>query len=81
MLKPSINELLDIAGSRYSLVIAASKRARQIIDGAEPMTDGYSLKPVSIATQEIYEGIIECVEAVDATEIEDVIDTETMKSE
>lgn len=81
MLKPSINELLAIAGSRYSLVIAASKRARQIIDGSEPLTTTSSNKPVSIATQEIYESKIECVEAVDATELEDVIDVEIPKSE
>lgn len=81
MLKPNINELLDMTGSRYSLVIAASKRARQIIDGAEPMTVANSIKPVSIATQEIYESKIECVEAVDATELEAVIDVELPKSE
>ena len=81
MLKPNINELLDMTGSRYSLVIAASKRARQIIDGAEPMTTANSIKPVSIATQEIYESKIECVEAVDAAELEAVIDVELPKSE
>jgi len=81
MLKPNINELLDMAGSRYSLVIAASKRARQIIDGSEPMTTANSIKPVSIATQEIYESKIECVEAVDAAELEAVIDVELPKSE
>lgn len=81
MLKPSINELLEIAGSRYSLVIAASKRARQIIDGAEPLTQASSMKPVSIATQEIYEHKIECVEAVDTADIDDVIDVEDPKTE
>lgn len=81
MLKPSINELLEMTGSRYALVIAASKRARQIIDGAEPLTSASSLKPVSIATQEIYESKIECVEAVDAAELEDVIDVELPKTE
>ncbi len=81
MLTPSINELLDIAGSRYSLVIAASKRARQIIDGAEPLTVADSIKPVSIATQELYEAKIECVEAVDAADVEDVIQMEVPKSE
>ncbi len=81
MLKPSINELLDMTGSRYSLVIAASKRARQIIDGAEPLTIASSMKPVSIATQEIYEKKIEAVEAIDAAELEDVIDVEIPKSE
>lgn len=44
MLKPSITELLEMTGSRYSLVIAASKRARQIIDGSEPLTTASSMK-------------------------------------
>jgi DNA-directed RNA polymerase subunit omega len=64
MLKPPINELIDIAGSRYSLVVAVSKRARQIIEGDEVYVHAKSLsKPVSIATQEIYEGKIECVKS------------------
>ncbi len=66
MLKPPINDLIDKAGSRYSLVIAASKRARQIIDGDEVYVYARSLhKPVSIATQEIFEGKIEVVKSVD----------------
>ena len=57
MLYPPINELLDKVDSRYTLVVAAAKRARQLIDGADPKIDNpYSKKPVSIATQEIYEG-------------------------
>ncbi len=57
MLYPPINELLDKVDSRYTLVVAAAKRARQLIDGSEPkVNDLYSKKPVSIATQEIFEG-------------------------
>ncbi len=64
MLKPPINELIEKAGSRYSLVIAVSKRARQIIDGDDVYVYAKSLsKPVSIATQEIYEGKIEVVKS------------------
>ncbi len=56
MLYPPINKLLDKVDSRYTLVVAASKRARQLIDGDEmKISDPYSRKPVSIATQEIYE--------------------------
>ncbi len=56
MLYPPINELLDKVESRYTLVVAAAKRARQLIDG-DPVriSNPYSKKPVSIATQEIYE--------------------------
>lgn len=65
MLTPPINELIDKVGSRYALVIATSKRARQIIDGAELLIDTKSLKPVTIATNELYQDKIECVVPVD----------------
>jgi len=68
MLNPPINNLLEIAGSRYALVIAASKRARKLIDGELPLVDIDSIKPVSIATEEIYDGKIEIVESVEEIE-------------
>lgn len=63
MLKPPINELIDIAGSRYALVILTSRRARQIIDGAETLLeDNKSKKPMTIATQELYEHKLEIID-------------------
>lgn len=56
MLKPSIDELVRIAGSRYSLVIMTSKRARKIIKGDAPMIETDYTKPVSIAVREMYDG-------------------------
>lgn len=58
MLYPPISELLEIIDSRYTLVIATSKRARQLIDKAQPLVKMDSKKPVTIATQEIYEGLV-----------------------
>ena len=55
MLKPPINELLKKVDSRYTLVIAAAKRARKIIDGDDKFIDIESNKPVTIATNEIFE--------------------------
>ena len=40
--------------SRYSLVIATSKTARQIIDGAPTYVDGKGKKPLSVAVEELY---------------------------
>lgn len=54
MLKPSIDELVSIAGSRYALVIATSKRARRIIEGEKVLIDTTMTKPVSVAVREIY---------------------------
>lgn len=68
MLEPPINDLLEIAGNRYSLVVAASKRAREIIDGSEPLVDTESTKPVTIATLEIFEGKIEIIKPSDNEE-------------
>ena len=54
MLKPSVNDLLKKVDSRYTLVVATAKRARQLIEGNEKMIEVESNKPVTIATHEIY---------------------------
>lgn len=66
MLRPSYTDLLEVLtkdsdditiGSRYAIVIAAAKRARQIVDHAEPAVTNVKLdKPVSVAVQEMYQG-------------------------
>lgn len=55
MLYPSINDLLKKADCRYTLVMMASKRARQLMEGDSPYVDEKSSKPVSIAIHEIAE--------------------------
>ena len=58
MLYPSINEIRKKADSRYTLVILAAKRARDIIDGEPKLTEADVDKPVSIAANEIAEDLI-----------------------
>lgn len=58
MINPSIVELLKRVEDRYSLVLLSSKRARQIIDGAETFADVESNKPLTIAINEINEGFV-----------------------
>jgi DNA-directed RNA polymerase subunit omega len=58
MYNPSINELSKIGDSRYTLVMLAAKRSRQLVDGAKPFIETESTKPVSIAIEEIVEGKI-----------------------
>ncbi|MEJ8553742.1 DNA-directed RNA polymerase subunit omega [Tepidibacter sp. Z1-5] len=55
MLYPSINDLLKKIDNRYNLVIAVSKRARNLIEGDEELVRTKEIKPVDIATQEVYE--------------------------
>ena len=58
MLYPSINTIRTKADSRYTLVILAAKRARDIIDGMPKLTEQEIDKPVSIAANEIAEDLI-----------------------
>ena len=68
MLHPSYTDLMKVANkeveigeepvvnSRYSIVIATAKRARQLIDGAEPLAKAPCDKAFSIAVAELYQG-------------------------
>lgn len=66
MLHPSYSDLMNVVNSdveqgeakvvnsRYSIVMATSKRARQIVDGAEPRVDkADGKKALSIAVEEL----------------------------
>jgi len=56
IVKPTVNELLEHAENRYSLVIATSKRARQIALGDKSKTEVIERSPVTLAANEIAEG-------------------------
>lgn len=56
MLYPSIDRLLDKVDSKYSLVVAAAKRARMLRDGAKTeVKQRRSHKFVGLSLEEIYE--------------------------
>ncbi|WP_066502922.1 DNA-directed RNA polymerase subunit omega [Abyssisolibacter fermentans] len=55
MLYPSMSDMLKKVDSRYTLVMAVSKRARQIIDGDDVYTRVNSTKPVTLALHEVSE--------------------------
>ena len=91
MIHPSYSELIEaintnnedddealVLNSRYSLVLAASKRARQLIAGAEPLVDGAAgKKPLAIAIDELYKGKVKIV----ATSEEEAEETTPAASE
>ena len=70
MLHPSYTDLMKVVNSevepgetpvvnsRYSIVMATAKRARQIISGDEPLVDAKGKKPLSIAVDELNAGKI-----------------------
>lgn len=68
MLHPSYTDLMEVVNSdvepgeqpivqsRYSIVLATAKRARQLIAGDEPLVKVKSVdKPLSIAIEELYD--------------------------
>ncbi|MCL4352214.1 MAG: DNA-directed RNA polymerase subunit omega [Firmicutes bacterium] len=54
----TIQELTNQTESKYALVVAAARRARAIMDGHQPLMDATATKPVTIALQEIHQGLI-----------------------
>lgn len=68
MLHPSYSDLMKVVNSevedgeqpvvqsRYSIVMATSKRARQLISGEEPLIDhAEGRKPLSVAVDELHD--------------------------
>lgn len=80
MLHPSYTDLMQVVNSevepgeqpvvnsRYSIVLATAKRARQIIDGSVPMVNCPCNKPLSVAVDELYKGKVKIVTDDDASE-------------
>ena len=82
MIHPSYNELIAAINenaeeddntlalnSRYSLVLATSKRARQLISGAKPLVKAEpNKKPLSIAIDEFYKGKVKIYEELSEAE-------------
>lgn len=55
MVQPELNKLLEKTEDRYTLVMETARRARQLVDGATPLTKEVSQNAVSQAVAEIYE--------------------------
>jgi len=83
MIHPSYADLMKVVNqdveegeqpvvqSRYSIVLATSKRARQIVAGDEPLINNADgMKPLSIAVEELYEGKIKIISDDEADEQE-----------
>lgn len=82
MLHPSYTDLMKlvnsevesgeapVVNSRYSIVLATSKRARQLIDGVEPMVTPDCPKPLSVAIDELSNSKIRILSEEEAAEAE-----------
>ena len=59
IVKPTTAELLNKTDSKFRLVIATAKRARQIANGSNPLVESEETSPVTLAAEEIAEGKVE----------------------
>ena len=51
-----VYELANQVGGMYALVVAAAKRAKQLREGRQPVTQCPSSNPLTVAIQELLEG-------------------------
>ena len=58
MARITVEDCLDNVDNRFELVLTATKRARQIANGADPLVEEENDKPTVIALREIAEGFI-----------------------
>ena len=84
IVKPTVTDLLKKSENRYELVIATSKRARQIAMGDEVLTKIKEKSPVTLAANEIAEGKVtivkeESVETEENTENTEINEDEESK--
>ena len=61
IVKPTVVELLTKSKNRYELVIATSKRARQIANGDPVLTSVNEVSAVTLAANEIAEGKVKII--------------------
>lgn len=80
MARLTIEDCLTKVNNRYDLVALASKRARQLTLGKDPLVDEDNDKPTVIALREIAEGLI-TLENIDTIGKNDLLDEFGMADE
>lgn len=69
MARITVEDCLDNVDNRFELVLTATKRARQITNGADALVEEENDKPTVIALREIADGLIDA-ERVDLIQAE-----------
>lgn len=69
MARITVEDCLDRIDNRFEMVLTATKRARQIANGADPMVEEENDKPTVIALREIADGLVD-TEKVDVLQAE-----------
>jgi len=79
MARIAVEDCLNRIDNRFEMVLTATKRARQIAHGADPLVEEENDKPTVIALREIAEGLVD-PQSVDVLQAEieaaEVFDTQ-----
>jgi DNA-directed RNA polymerase subunit omega len=59
MARVTVEDCLEHVDNRFDLVLLAAKRARQLVNGVEPMLPWENDKPTVMALREIAEGLVD----------------------
>jgi len=74
MARVTVEDCLDNVDNRFQLVLVATKRARQIANGKEPMVAWENDKPTVVALREIADGLVTRSILNEKEEVEEVIE-------
>ncbi len=59
MARVTVEDCLGMVENRFQLVLVATKRARQLANGVQPLVEWENDKPTIVALREIAEGLID----------------------
>ena len=76
MARITVEDCLDNVDNRFDLVLLASRRARQLVNGVDPLVPWENDKPTVVALREIAEGLINEETVAEPEETVDSIDDE-----
>ncbi len=76
MARITVEDCLDNVDNRFDLVLLASRRARQLVNGVDPLVPWENDKPTVVALREIADGLITEETVAEPEESTDSIDEE-----
>jgi len=76
MARITVEDCLTNVDNRFDLVLLASRRARQLVNGVDPLVPWENDKPTVVALREIAEGLITEAILVEPEETTESIDDE-----
>ncbi|MCP3867427.1 MAG: DNA-directed RNA polymerase subunit omega [Gammaproteobacteria bacterium] len=81
MARVTVEDCLDHVDNRFNLVLLATKRARQLVNGVDPLLPWENDKPTVMALREIAEGLVDnqVVNPPEKLDVETIMEEEGIK--